>query len=205
MMSILCVSVVLCGVAADTIAGPRCEALEERVQAIIKKETEVVRKELETQWNAFIHEASEVTRNEIEVLRKELEMLRQENMLLHRMYNAQTTEKELHVKRQHTQSVAFHAYQSGEKCIHDMQAFVYEHVLLNNGNGYKAFDGIFEPPVGGVYVFTWTVVKNHDWYATELVVDGVSRGVTIADNNDDAIAISALLTELWLNRQKNYS
>ncbi|KAH3711259.1 complement C1q-like protein 4 isoform X1 [Dreissena polymorpha] len=186
MKQMMLLSALLFVVAEDATAELRDISFEERMQAIIRNETELMRQELE-KMNDIMHET-----------RHELEMLRQENALLHEMCKATTNENELRVKRQHVQSVAFHAYQSGNKCIQNMQTFVYEQVLLNDGNGYSTRDGIFDPPVSGVYVFTWSIADHHDWYAAELVVDGVSRGATIADNDTDDTAVGTAVVVLYV-------
>ncbi|XP_052791470.1 complement C1q-like protein 4 [Mya arenaria] len=97
------------------------------------------------------------------------------------------------------EQVAFHAFQDGNKCIQNKQTLVYEHAPINEGNGYSSSDGIFDAPLAGLYVFTWTVADFHDWYATELMADGVSRGATIADNGDTDIATGTAIVVVKLN------
>ncbi|XP_052251744.1 uncharacterized protein LOC127858579 isoform X2 [Dreissena polymorpha] len=152
MKQMMLLSALLFVVAEDATAELRDISFEERMQAIIRNETELMRQELE-KMNDIMHET-----------RHELEMLRQENALLHEMCKATTNENELRVK----------------------------------SNGYSTRDGIFDPPVSGVYVFTWSIADHHDWYAAELVVDGVSRGATIADNDTDDTAVGTAVVVLYV-------
>ena len=65
---------------------------------------------------------------------------------------------------QHTQSsmsqstVAFFAYMSNtEPNISSHHLLIFDHAILNAGNGYHPNSGIFIAPKTGVYVFVWTV------------------------------------------------
>ncbi|KAH3711258.1 uncharacterized protein LOC127857902 [Dreissena polymorpha] len=178
-------------------------AIKIEIDAAVRKYTEPLLQELE--------KLNEDTRKETAVLRQDLDTLKQENALLNERFHttkAENEKRQHHLlsvveyigmnqkdtiksrkKRQPIEAVAFHAYQNSDKCIHDLQTFVYDNVLINDGNGYSANDGIFDAPVTGVYVFTWSVADFHDWYAAELVVNGMSRGATIADNDSQDIAV----------------
>jgi len=53
------------------------------------------------------------------------------------------------------------------------QILVFDHVLLNEGNGYRRHTGIFTCPLAGIYNIQWTILPNHRaTFHTELVVNG---------------------------------
>jgi len=54
--------------------------------------------------------------------------------------------------------------------------------VIDVGDGYSNQDGIFDVPVTGVYVFTYTVyaVNNH-YVRTELVINGQVKTASTAD------------------------
>lgn len=68
--------------------------------------------------------------------------------------------------------IAFHAYMSkgSEVPLPTHHILQFDVVLLNRGNGYNAFDGIFVVPATGTYVFTWSFMSwPHGWVYTELM------------------------------------
>lgn len=78
--------------------------------------------------------------------------------------------------------VAFYAYLSASTAANlpSKHILVFDHVVLNKGQGYHQDDGIFIVPSHGVYVFAWTVgVRNHGWTPLEIVVNGVVFGSEI--------------------------
>ena len=49
---------------------------------------------------------------------------------------------------------------------------VFETVIVNEGEHYDPYDGVFVAPHKGVYLFSWTVSGNNTNYiVTELVVE----------------------------------
>ena len=82
--------------------------------------------------------------------------------------------------------IAFHAYLSkssnGPLSAHHILAF--DIVQLNRGNGYNVFDGIFEVPASGTYVFTWSfMADSHGSVCTELMKNADVIGTRCADSN----------------------
>lgn len=68
--------------------------------------------------------------------------------------------------------IAFHAYLSqdspGPLPMHHI--IQYDMVPVNKGYGYHAFDGIFDAPSSGTYVFTWSIMSGaKDVVSTELM------------------------------------
>ncbi|KAL3874082.1 hypothetical protein ACJMK2_037145 [Sinanodonta woodiana] len=83
------------------------------------------------------------------------------------------------------QQVAFHAYQ------HDSRVYSYHDILqydveeVDVGGGFNQRDSIFDVPVTGTYVFTWTTVPNLSSYVqTELIINGVVKGNAYAESNE---------------------
>lgn len=71
---------------------------------------------------------------------------------------------------------------NGNACFHQQQMVVFDTEVTDIGNGYNTSNGIYEPPISGVYVFAWTAVATYNEYFTaELVVNGQVRGTTMAD------------------------
>lgn len=70
--------------------------------------------------------------------------------------------------------VAFSAYLSGSiSHVAAYEAFVYEHVTLNEGSAYNAHVGRFQAPVAGIYHFVATAQsQSSDNLGFELVRDG---------------------------------
>ena len=58
--------------------------------------------------------------------------------------------------------IAFHSYLSHDSTgpLPNHHVLLYDVVPLNRGNGYKNFDGIFNVPVTGTYVFTWSIMAD---------------------------------------------
>lgn len=64
---------------------------------------------------------------------------------------------------------------------------------MNYGGGYTASDGIFDVPVSGVYVFTWTISTSRFYHpiTTHLIVDGVTRGILTTDSDGSSSIVGA--------------
>ncbi|XP_060577892.1 complement C1q-like protein 4 [Ruditapes philippinarum] len=89
------------------------------------------------------------------------------------------------MKGQMVTNVAFYAYLSGNRCYGNHEIFIFDTVETNVGNGYNSHDGIFDAPVTGVYVFTYTMTPTYYTFIyTELIVDGVIKNVIIADSQE---------------------
>ena len=57
-------------------------------------------------------------------------------------------------------------------------------VVLDTTTSYNHGDGVFSPPMTGIYVFTWTVsVNGGNWETTELVVDGTPYAYSFIDSD----------------------
>ena len=73
---------------------------------------------------------------------------------------------------------------------------VFEKVILNIGESYNNYDGVFVAPRKGVYLFSWTISINSGNYAvTELVVENTvisSTGDTATKGGYDSTSMTAL-------------
>jgi len=57
-------------------------------------------------------------------------------------------------------------------------------VVLDTTTSYNHGDGVFTPPMTGIYVFTWTAsVNGGNWETTELVVDGTPYAYSFIDSD----------------------
>lgn len=57
-------------------------------------------------------------------------------------------------------------------------------ILLNRGNSYNAFDGIFVDPATGTYVFTWSFMSwPHGWVYTELMKNADVIGTRYSESD----------------------
>ncbi|KAJ8313336.1 hypothetical protein KUTeg_009122 [Tegillarca granosa] len=64
------------------------------------------------------------------------------------------------------------------------QTIIFNHVVSNEGNGYKANAGVFVAPVQDLYVFTRTISTNDlKWQVTKSVKDGFAYGYSVADGS----------------------
>jgi len=54
--------------------------------------------------------------------------------------------------------------------------------VVDVGDGYNNHDGIFDVPVAGIYVLTFTIYANYNHKdRTELVIDGQVKTAALAD------------------------
>ncbi|XP_052762589.1 multimerin-2-like [Mya arenaria] len=91
-------------------------------------------------------------------------------------------------KRIQSSEVAFHAYQSSATCTRDQQVVIYNTAPVNIGKGFTVSDGIFDAPVTGLYMFSWTVfAEDGYWLESELVVNGHRQGYIAADSSNTDI------------------
>ena len=67
----------------------------------------------------------------------------------------------------------FYAVIRGKHLIFNKDAIlVFETVIVNEGEHYDPYDGVFVAPQKGVYLFSWTVSGvNKEYIVTELVVE----------------------------------
>jgi hypothetical protein len=67
----------------------------------------------------------------------------------------------------------FYAVIRGKSFTFNMDAIlVFETVIVNEGEHYDPYDGVFVAPQKGVYLFSWTVSSSSTKYiVTELVVE----------------------------------
>lgn len=82
--------------------------------------------------------------------------------------------------------IAFHAYMSkgSEVPLPTHHILQFDVVLLNRGNGYNAFDGIFVVPATGTYVFTWSFMSwPHGWVYTELMKNADVIGTRYSESD----------------------
>ncbi|OWF47659.1 uncharacterized protein LOC110454071 [Mizuhopecten yessoensis] len=81
---------------------------------------------------------------------------------------------------------AFSLFLSVNTHVSQHEVVKYDHVVLDTANGYNHGNGIYEVPVSGVYVFTWSTTCDDDpttSISTGLMVNGVLRSATIADSS----------------------
>jgi hypothetical protein len=69
--------------------------------------------------------------------------------------------------------VMFYAVIKGKHLTLNVDAIlVFETVIVNEGEHYDPYDGVFVSPQKGVYLFSWTVSGiNNNYIVTELVVE----------------------------------
>ena len=71
------------------------------------------------------------------------------------------------------------------------QAIVYNQVLLNKGNAYNKFSGMFTAPASGVYLFSWSAAASgapglaaYDIWLS-LVINDVIQTTAVAESRTD--------------------
>ncbi|XP_052800886.1 uncharacterized protein LOC128231532 [Mya arenaria] len=81
--------------------------------------------------------------------------------------------------------VAFHAHMRASKCLGAHEVFIFDVEMTDLGSGYNNNDGIFDVPVAGIYVFTFTIyAEQHYEVRAELVVNGQVKTALIADADE---------------------
>ncbi|KAK3577807.1 hypothetical protein CHS0354_024851 [Potamilus streckersoni] len=85
--------------------------------------------------------------------------------------------------------IAFTAYL--DHAIHDLgpnQALKFNQILLNEGHGYNQFTGVFTVPIGGIYIFSFTVAARDEGNLSapdiwmKLVVNGEHKATVAAES-----------------------
>ncbi|XP_062597604.1 heavy metal-binding protein HIP-like [Saccostrea cucullata] len=83
-----------------------------------------------------------------------------------------------------THHVAFSAYQSKAKSYKLHETWIFDEVLLNEGNAYNKATGTFIAPSGGTYAFTWsTLTYPRKTAHPYLRVNGHYKGFTAFNNS----------------------
>ena len=79
---------------------------------------------------------------------------------------------------------------------------VFETIILNEGDGYNKYDGVFVAPEDGIYLFSWTVSsQGSSLVMTKLVVDSKVISSTGERNNHSNGHTSAPMTTLCRMKQ----
>ncbi|XP_062578363.1 cerebellin-2-like [Saccostrea cucullata] len=79
--------------------------------------------------------------------------------------------------------VAFSAYQSAAKSYKEHETWIFDTVLVNDGNSYEKTTGIFTAPSDGTYGFTWSTLTDPNKMAHPyLRVNGQYKGFTGFNN-----------------------
>lgn len=69
--------------------------------------------------------------------------------------------------------------------LQTLSTLVFETVILNIGEHYDKYDGVFVAPRKGIYLFSWTVsIYSSNYAVTELIVEG--RSVSNTGSTDPA-------------------
>lgn len=73
---------------------------------------------------------------------------------------------------------------------------VFETIIVNDGDHYNNFDGVFVAPQKGIYLFAWTVTGTSSYYImTELVVENniiIGTGERIINGDFPSGAMTSL-------------
>lgn len=80
-------------------------------------------------------------------------------------------------------NIVFHAEMTGTNGAYKTgNILIFDHEILDEGNGYNPLHGLYLVPVSGVYIFSWTTTTNHAYIQTVLNVNGVTRGSSFTDS-----------------------
>ncbi|CAG2209914.1 unnamed protein product [Mytilus edulis] len=86
--------------------------------------------------------------------------------------------------------------------LQTLSTVVFETVILNIGEYYDKYDGIFVAPRKGVYMFSWTVsIQGSKYAVTELVVE--DKIISTSGNTDTAGGIHSASMTALCNMDKN--
>ncbi|XP_048772152.1 complement C1q-like protein 4 [Ostrea edulis] len=81
-------------------------------------------------------------------------------------------------------NIAFSARQSSARAYRLHETWIFDTVLLNDGNAYNKATGTFTAPVGGTYVFTWATLTDPSKTAHPFLrVNGHYKGYTAFNNS----------------------
>ncbi|XP_062608021.1 cerebellin-1-like [Saccostrea cucullata] len=81
-------------------------------------------------------------------------------------------------------SVAFSAYQSTTKSYKQHETWIFDIVVVNDGNSYEKTTGIFTAPSDGTYGFAWATLTDPNKMAHPyLRVNGHYKGFTAFNNS----------------------
>ncbi|XP_045180164.2 uncharacterized protein LOC123539585 [Mercenaria mercenaria] len=86
-------------------------------------------------------------------------------------------------KRQSTPQAAFHVYMDRTICYHIGESFIFQSKPLDIGGGFGHDDRIYDVPLSGIYVLTWTVAVPTIYHSvvTELFVNNGAVGILTSD------------------------
>ncbi|CAC5388107.1 SWP1 [Mytilus coruscus] len=108
-------------------------------------------------------------------------------------------------KVQHKQPVMFYArINRSTFTLQTLSTLVFETVILNIGEHYDKYDGVFVAPWKGIYLFSWTVsIYSSNYAVTELIIEGRSVSKT-GDTDTSGGLHSASMTALTtMNRDEH--
>ncbi|XP_063406458.1 cerebellin-1-like [Mytilus trossulus] len=105
-------------------------------------------------------------------------------------------ESQIKVEDHRKEPVMFYARIHRSKfTLQTLSTLVFDTVILNIGDHYDKYDGVFVAPRKGIYLFSWTVSINSGSYAvTELVVEGQSISHTGSDDTNGGIHSASMTT-----------
>ncbi|CAC5407753.1 unnamed protein product [Mytilus coruscus] len=104
-----------------------------------------------------------------------------------------------------TQPVLFYAIVNSRSfTLNTDSTIVFETVVINEGDHYNKYDGVFVAPQDGIYMFSWTVSTIHsNWVMTELVVEDRVISSTGEKAVDSSVYSSASMTAICRVKRTN--
>ncbi|VDI76043.1 Hypothetical predicted protein [Mytilus galloprovincialis] len=83
---------------------------------------------------------------------------------------------------------------------------VFDTIVLNEGNHYNNYDGVFVAPRDGIYLFSWTVSSyNANYVMTELVVGDEVITSTGEKDADSVSFMSASMTAICRMKKDSHA
>lgn len=83
---------------------------------------------------------------------------------------------------------------------------VFEREIINEGEHYNKYDGVFVAPLDGLYLFSWTVSSySNKWVMTELVIDGSIISSTGERTSATSDHTSASMTALYKMKKEEHA